>query len=248
MVTTMEATENKKTGAVLVQGGGIAGVQASLDLANSGFKVYLVERDAAIGGMMAHLDKTFPTGDCATCIVSPKLVECARNLNIEILTLSELVDLQGEPGNFKATIKRYPRYVDEDKCTACDQCSPACPVSILNYFDRNLGTRKAIAKHYAQATPNIFNILKNGHSPCKVACPANINVQGYIQLIKKKEYLKAVSLIRERNPLSAICGRVCTHPCEAKCTRSSVDEAVAIRLLKRFASDKEMELFEAGKI
>ena len=94
-------------------------------------------------------------------------------------------------------------------------------MNIPNEFDRNLGTRKAIAKHYAQATPNIFNILKNGHSPCKVACPANINVQGYIQLIKKKEYLKAVNLIRERNPLSAICGRVCTHPCEAKCTRQS---------------------------
>ena len=78
----MDKSENKKTGAVLVQGGGIAGVQASLDLANSGFKVYLVERSAAIGGMMSHLDKTFPTGDCATCIGSPKFVECARNLNI----------------------------------------------------------------------------------------------------------------------------------------------------------------------
>ena len=84
-------SNSKKIGAVLVQGGGIAGIQASLDLANSGFKVYLIERDAAIGGMMSHLDKTFPTGDCATCIVSPKLVECARNLNIEILTLSELM-------------------------------------------------------------------------------------------------------------------------------------------------------------
>ncbi len=86
----MDKSANKKTGAVLVQGGGIAGVQASLDLANSGFKVYLVERSAAIGGMMSHLDKTFPTGDCATCIGSPKFVECARNLNIQILTNSEL--------------------------------------------------------------------------------------------------------------------------------------------------------------
>lgn len=242
----MDKSDNKKIGAVLVQGGGIAGIQASLDLANSGFKVYLIERAAAIGGMMSLLDKTFPTGDCATCIVSPKLVECARNLNIEILTLSELMDLKGEPGHFKATVKRYPRYVDEDKCTACEQCTEVCPVNIPNHFDRNLGTRKAIAKHYAQATPNIFNILKNGHSPCKVACPANVNVQGYIQLIKKKEYLKAVNLIRERNPLSAICGRVCTHPCEAACTRNSADAAVAIRLLKRFASDKEMEMVESG--
>ncbi len=240
--------EDKKIGAVLVQGGGIAGVQASLDLANSGFKVYLIEKDAAIGGMMAHLDKTFPTGDCATCIVSPKLVECARNLNIKIMTLSELVDLEGQPGNFKATIKRHPRYVDEDKCTGCSECTQACPVDIPDEFNRCLGTRKGIAKLYAQATPNIFGILKNGHSPCKMACPAKVNVQGYVQLIKKKEYIKAVNLIRQRNPLSAICGRICTHPCEAQCTRGDADDPIAIRLLKRFASDKEMELLAAGEI
>jgi len=244
----MEKTTGKKIGAVLVQGGGIAGIQAALDLANSGFKVYLVERSAAIGGMMSHLDKTFPTGDCATCIVSPKLVECARNLNVEILTLSEMVDLKGSPGNFKATVKRYPRYVIEDKCTSCAQCTDACPVNIPNKFDRNMGTRKAIAKYYAQATPNIFGILKNGHAPCKIKCPANINVQGYIQLIKKKEYIKAVNLIRERNPLSAICGRACNHPCEEACTRNSVDTPVAIRALKRFASDKEIEMVASGKL
>ncbi len=240
--------DDKRIGAVLVQGGGIAGVQASLDLANSGFKVYLVERDAAIGGMMAHLDKTFPTGDCATCIVSPKLVECARNLNIEILTLSELVDLQGEPGNFKATVRRHPRYVDEDKCTGCSECTQVCPVDVPDEFNRCLGTRKGIAKLYAQATPNIFGILKNGHAPCKIKCPAKVNVQGYVQLIKKKEYVKAVNLIRQRNPLSAICGRVCTHPCEAECMRGKADDPIAIRLLKRFASDKEMEMVEAGQL
>jgi heterodisulfide reductase subunit A-like polyferredoxin len=244
----MEKNDKKQTGAVLVQGGGIAGIQAALDLANSGYKVYLVEREAAIGGMMARLDKTFPTGDCATCIVSPKLVECARNNNIKILTLAELANLEGEPGNFKATVKVHPRYVNEEKCTACGQCTEACPVNIPNKFDRNLGTRKAIAKYYPQATPNIFGILKNGHSPCKVECPANVNVQGYVQLIKKKEYLKAVNLIRERNPLSAICGRICTHPCETKCTRNNVDSAVAIRLLKRFASDKEMEMLASGQL
>ena len=238
----------KKIGAVLVEGGGIAGVQASLDLANSGFKVYLVEREAAIGGMMSHLDKTFPTGDCATCIVSPKLVECARNLNVEILTLSELLDVKGEPGNFKATVRRHPRYVDEDKCSGCSECTQACPVNVPDYFNRDMGTRKAIAKHYAQATPNIFGILKNGHAPCKMSCPANINVQGYVQLIKKGEYLRAVELIRERNPLSAICGRVCTHPCEIACTRGNVDDPIAIRQLKRFASDKEMEMLQTGQL
>ncbi|MGO9586939.1 MAG: FAD-dependent oxidoreductase [Limisphaerales bacterium] len=244
----MSKFDGKKIGAVLVQGGGIAGVQASLDLANSGFKVYLVERDGAIGGMMAHLDKTFPTGDCATCIVSPKLVECARNLNIEIMTLSEVTGLEGQPGNFTATVKRHPRYVIEDKCTGCSECTQVCPVDIPDEFNRCLGTRKGIAKLYAQATPNIFGILKNGHSPCKMTCPARVNVQGYVQLIKQKEYLKAVALIRQRNPLSAICGRVCTHPCESECTRGKADDAIAIRLLKRFASDKEMELLAAGKL
>jgi len=238
----------KKTGAVLVQGGGIAGVQASLDLANSGLKVYLIERTDAIGGMMARLDKTFPTGDCATCIVSPKLVECARNLNVEIITLSELVDLEGEPGAFKARVKKYPRYIDEDKCTACGDCTRACPVDVPDRFNRELGKRKAAAKTHPQAIPNVYGINKLGHAPCKTACPANINVQGYVQLIKKKEYLKAVDLIRQRNPLSAICGRVCTHPCETACTRGRADEAVAIRLLKRFASDKEMDMLDAGRI
>jgi heterodisulfide reductase subunit A-like polyferredoxin len=243
-------TNNKKklVGAVLVEGGGIAGVQASLDLANSGYKVYLVNRSATIGGMMSHLDKTFPTGDCAICVISPKLVECARNLNIEILSLSELVKLEGEPGNFKAFIKKSPRYINEQVCNDCGECTTACPVEIDDKFNRNLGKRKAIQKYYAQAIPNLPNMLKLGHAPCKVKCPANVNVQGYIQLIKKKEYVKAVNLIRERNPFSAICGRVCPAPCESVCTRSKVDSAIAIRQLKRFASDEEMRLIKSGEL
>ena len=244
----MEKGKKKKVGAVLVQGGGIAGVQASLDLANSGFKVYLVENSAAIGGMMAHLDKTFPTGDCATCIVSPKLVECARNLNIEILTLSRLEKLEGTPGNFKATVKKSPRYIDEKICNDCGDCTTACPVEIDDRYNRDLGKRKVIQKYSAQAIPNKPRILKLGHSPCKMECPANINVQGYIQLIKKKEYVKAADLIRERNPLAAICGRVCPAPCESACTRSNVDAPLAIRQLKRFAVDQEIRMVKAGEL
>ena len=244
----MEKGKKKKVGAVLVQGGGIAGVQASLDLANSGFKVYLVENSAAIGGMMAHLDKTFPTGDCATCIVSPKLVECARNLNIEILTLSKLEKLEGTPGNFKATVRKSPRYIDEKICNDCGDCTKACPVEIDDRYNRDLGKRKVIQKYSAQAIPNKPRILKLGHSPCKMECPANINVQGYIQLIKKKEYVKAAALIRERNPLAAICGRVCPAPCESACTRSDVDAPLAIRQLKRFAVDQEIAMVKAGEL
>jgi heterodisulfide reductase subunit A-like polyferredoxin len=243
------STINKKkvVGAVLVEGGGIAGVQASLDLANSGYKVYLATRSATIGGMMSHLDKTFPTGDCAICVISPKLVECARNLNIEILALSELEKLEGEPGNFKATIKS-PRYINEQICNDCGECTTACPVQLNDTFNRDLGKRKAVQKYYAQAIPNMPNMLKLGHAPCKVKCPANVNIQGYIQLIKKKEFVKAVNLIRERNPFSAICGRVCPAPCESVCTRSNVDSALAIRQLKRFASDEEMKLIRSGEL
>ncbi|HEX2394904.1 MAG TPA: FAD-dependent oxidoreductase, partial [Bacteroidales bacterium] len=201
-----------------------------------------------IGGMMSHLDKTFPTGDCAICVISPKLVECARNLNIEILTLSELVKLEGEPGNFKAFIKKSPRFINEQICNDCGECTTACPVEIDDKFNRNLGKRKAIQKYYAQAIPNLPNLLKLGHAPCKIKCPANVNIQGYIQLIKKKEFVKAVNLIRERNPFSAICGRVCPAPCESVCTRSKVDSAVAIRQLKRFASDEEMRLIKSGEL
>jgi len=115
-------------GAVLVCGGGIAGIQASLDLSAAGFRVYLVEESPTIGGGMARLDKTFPTGDCATCIISPKLVECMRDLNIEVLTMSDVIKLDGEAGRFQATVQRRPRSVNPEKCTGCGDCWTACPV------------------------------------------------------------------------------------------------------------------------
>ena len=115
-------------GSVLVCGGGIAGIQASLDLSAAGFHVYLVEQSPTIGGTMARLDKTFPTGDCATCTISPKLVACLRDLNIDILTMADLAALDGQAGHFKATVNVRPRSVDADKCTGCGDCVEHCPV------------------------------------------------------------------------------------------------------------------------
>jgi NADH:ubiquinone oxidoreductase subunit E len=115
-------------GAVLVCGGGVAGIQASLDLSAAGFRVYLVEESPTIGGSMARLDKTFPTGDCATCIISPKLVECMRDYNIDVLTMADIVRLEGEAGNFKVEIRKRPRSVDSSKCTGCGDCWSVCPV------------------------------------------------------------------------------------------------------------------------
>ena len=125
---------NRTTGAVMVVGGGISGMQSALDLANSGFKVYLVESSPAIGGKMAQLDKTFPTNDCSMCIVSPKLVEVGRHRNIELLTHSDVASLEGEAGNFTARIIQQARYVDVDKCTGCGLCELVCPVTLASWW------------------------------------------------------------------------------------------------------------------
>ena len=124
----VNAKEQEPVGAVLVCGGGIAGIQASLDLSAAGFFVYLVEESPTIGGNMARLDKTFPTGDCATCIISPKVVACMRDLNIEVMTMAQVTELTGTAGHFKATVKTRPRSVNIDKCTGCGDCIEHCPV------------------------------------------------------------------------------------------------------------------------
>jgi len=123
------------TGAVMVIGGGIAGIQSALDLADSGFKVYLVEATPAIGGNMARLDKTFPTNDCSMCILSPKLVEAARHRNIELLTLAEVQGVTGSAGHFQIEVKQKARYVDVTKCTGCGLCLAQCPTRNLPRFD-----------------------------------------------------------------------------------------------------------------
>jgi len=136
MATTEQAsTDNGKVGAVLVVGGGIAGMQASLDLAESGYRVYLVEKGPAIGGAMAQLDKTFPTNDCAMCTLAPRLVDCGRHPNIDKLTYSEVMGLEGGPGHFRVRVKKKARSVDPDKCTGCGDCSAACLVRNHPYLE-----------------------------------------------------------------------------------------------------------------
>ena len=125
---------NGKVGAVMVVGGGISGMQAALDLANSGFKVYLVEEGPAIGGRMAQLDKTFPTNDCSMCMISPKLIEVGKHLNIEIISNADIKSVEGEPGNLKVTVRKRARYVDETVCTGCGTCTTNCPVRYQPYF------------------------------------------------------------------------------------------------------------------
>ena len=118
-------------GDVMVVGGGISGIQAALDLATAGYKVYLVEKTPTIGGKMAQLDKTFPTNDCSMCIESPKFIECDRHPNIEILTYTEVDKVEGEAGDFKVTLTKKPRYIIEDKCTGCTLCARQCPQNCI---------------------------------------------------------------------------------------------------------------------
>jgi heterodisulfide reductase subunit A len=157
MPDEMKGSENpatrEKIGAVMVVGAGVGGIQAALDAAASGFKVYLVDKGPAMGGRMAQLDKTFPTNDCSMCILSPKFIECAENPNIAIITNARVEGIDGDAGNFQVHIVEEPRYVDEEKCTGCGICAEYCPIYIPDVYNENLTTKKCIHIHFPQAVP-----------------------------------------------------------------------------------------------
>lgn len=178
---------------VLIVGGGITGIEAALQIADSGKKVYLVEKEPTIGGYMARFDKTFPTLDCAACILTPKMVSVGQHENIELLTYSDVTDFSGYVGNFTVKIRKRPRYVDEDKCTGCGQCEQKCPLSVPSEFDCKLGKRKAIYRPFPQAVPST-PVIDREHclyftkGACKVCvkfCP-----RGAIDFEQKEKYIE----------------------------------------------------------
>ncbi len=181
-------------GAVLVVGGGIAGIQASLDLAESGFRVDLVESSPAIGGRMAQLDKTFPTNDCAMCILSPKLVECARHPNVNLYTYTDLIDLTGEPGAYTASLKIKPRYIDIEKCTACGTCARVCPVKVYDEYNGMLVQRKAAYLKYPQAIPLAYVIDMEHCRECG-ACERKCEADAVIMADKEREEKLSVGAV-----------------------------------------------------
>ncbi len=228
-------------GSALVVGGGVAGMQAALDIANQGFKVFLVEKTSSIGGKMAMLDKTFPTLDCSACILTPKLSEVAHHPNIELLTYSEVKDIKGKAGDFKVKVLKKARYVDLEKCSGCGDCVPVCPTEVPNEFDQGLGFRKAIYVPFPQATPNTHTIDKRGHPACRINCPAHVNGQGFLALIREHKYDDALEIVRRSIPFPGTLGRVCPAPCEEKCERGLIDNPINIRDSHRWLADYERE-------
>jgi len=228
---------------VLVIGGGPAGIQAALDMADMGINVHLVEREPAIGGRMEQLDTIFPTGclggcrHCSTSVGSGEPTDCYHHPRITVHTSSEVEKVLGSAGDFVVKICRRAGYVDPEACTLCGECAAVCPVSVPDTFNEGLSQRKAIYRPHSQSAPGAYLVSKRGVAPCKAACPVDTSAQGYIALIAAGRYEEAFEVIKRVNPFPATVGRVCSRPCETECQRAKVDHPVAMCALKRFVAD-----------
>ena len=191
---------DEKIGTVMVIGAGVSGIQAALDAAKAGFKVYLVEKGPAIGGKMAQLDKTFPTNDCSMCILSPKFIECATDPNIDIMTDTRIERVEGEAGDFRVTLIRQPRYVDGEKCTGCGTCAEYCPVHIPDAYNEELATQKCIRLPFPQAVPAVSLVdpeecLFLKRRICQICVPACKNKAIDFHQKQRMQEIRAGSLI-----------------------------------------------------
>ncbi|MFW9891238.1 MAG: FAD-dependent oxidoreductase [Candidatus Thorarchaeota archaeon] len=231
--------DHLKSNEALIVGGGVAGMQAALDIANQGFKVTLLEQTPSIGGRMAMIDKTFPTLDCSACILTPKLSEVSRHPNIDLLTYAQVKSVHGETGDFMVRVHKKSRYVDEDKCSGCGDCVAVCPVEVPNEFDQGLGFRKAIYTPFPQATPNVVTVDKKGEPACRSTCPADVNAQGFVTMMRHGRMEEALDIVRRSIPFPGVLGRVCVGFCEGECERGMHDESISIRNLHRFLADYE---------
>jgi heterodisulfide reductase subunit A-like polyferredoxin len=224
---------------VLVVGAGIGGMESALKLGDMGYKVLLVEKEASVGGKMILLSKVFPTLDCASCISTPKMASTIHHPNITPWTYSTVDGIRRTAdGTFRATVTQKARFVDIEACTGCQKCETACTVAVPDQFNADLVARRAAHITFPQAVPKKAVIDRAGSSPCSFACPAGIQAHGYVSLIRSGLDEEAFRLVLKATPLVGTLGRACYAPCEAECTRGSIEGTLPIRRLKRFASDR----------
>lgn len=223
---------------VLVIGGGIAGQEAALTLANMEYKVLLVEKDYSIGGKMIQLSKVFPTLDCAACITTPKMSETARHGNITLMLNSEIDAISRNEKGFHLDITNNPRYVKPEACTGCQECEMACPEVRSDQYNLNLAGRKVAYIPFSLANPRIAVIDRQDSSaPCIAACPGGVKPYGYISLVRNGQNEDAFHLHMEDIPIPGSLGRACYAPCQGECTRASLEAPVDIRRIKRFFAE-----------
>jgi len=224
---------------VMVVGSGIGGMESSIKLADMGYKVLLVEKEASVGGRMILLSKVFPTLDCASCISGPKMSSTINHPNITTMAFSQVEHIaKNADGRFTATVRERAKFVDWAACTGCDACQKACTVAVPDQFNADLAARRAAYIAFPQAVPKKAVLQREGTSPCIGACPAGIKAHGYVSLVRSGKDEEAFQLVLDATPLVGTLGRACYAPCESECTRMKLEGPVPIRLLKRFAADK----------
>ncbi|MDO8567428.1 MAG: FAD-dependent oxidoreductase [Dehalococcoidales bacterium] len=214
----------------LVTSRGIDGIQVALELAEHGIAVTLVEESVALQADSIELIEALPS--------MPRLLKAATHRNINVITGASVEQVDGESGNFKITILKQPRYVNVETCTSCGRCEKECPVNIIPASNGRHAHKAIHRPNFGlKSVPSTYTIEKYGLPPCTTGCPAGINTHGYVALVAKGKFAEALDVITEAVPFPRVLGRVCSHPCQDKCTRGKVDQPIAICALKRFVGD-----------
>ncbi len=230
---------------VVVVGGGIAGLRSAIDAADAGARVTLVEESPFLGGLLLEEGRTVPEGFPGICLASGLINRALYHPRIRVLTNSSISRTSVKEGRVKVSLTRWPARVS-DKCNACGECLLVCPIKPYDSFNEGLMLRTAIDFAGPRAFGAKYNIEKETPA-CQERCPVHIDIRRYVGLIAGGDYEEAIRVVREKNPLPAVCGRVCPHPCETVCNRGKQDEAIAIDALKRFVSDYELAQRKAGR-